>query len=105
MSATITVLRDTAITPAGLVWEDPPAKKNQSGKYAALAAALRERPGQWAVVRTYDTTQSKRAWGFCGSIRVGKLVDLRGGFEAVARTVGSEVRVYARFAPVTEVSA
>lgn len=97
MTATpITVLRDRTPQPAGLVWEEPPTR-TRPGKYAPIAAALRENPGRWAVLRTYPTTQGKRAWGFATAIRQGKFADLRQGFEACARTVDDQVRVYIRY--------
>lgn len=100
-TASITLIRDDQPQrAAGLVWEEPPNKNHRPGKYAAIAAALRERPGQWAVIRTYPAEQSKRGWGFANTIREGKLVDFRHGFESCARTVDGQVRVYVRFAPV-----
>lgn len=101
MSASITVLRDdTTPAPAGLVWENPPAKRPTAGKYAAIAAALRERAGEWAILRAYPRGQQKRGWGFVGGIRTGKLIDFPAGeFEAQARTVDGECRVYVRAVP------
>ena len=97
-NATITLLRDDVPRPAELVWEEPPATHGRPGKYAAIAAALKARPGQWAVLRTYPAHESKRGWGFAGAIRDGKLIDFRDGFEALARTVDGQVRVYVRYA-------
>ncbi|WP_109507309.1 hypothetical protein [Nocardioides speluncae] len=95
--ASITILRDQVAKPAGLVWEDPPAKDSKPGRYAAIAAALRERPNSWAVIRTYPADQGKKGWGFASSIRNGKYLDFRHGFEASARTVDGQVRVYVRY--------
>lgn len=95
--ASITTLRDTQPQPAGLVWENPPAKTGRPGKYAHIAAALRERPGDWAIIRTYPAEQSKRAWGFANTLREGKLIDFRHGYEAAARTIDGQVRVYVRY--------
>lgn len=103
-TASITILRDDQPErAAGLVWETPPDTHHRPGKYATIAAALRERPGQWAVIRTYPSDQAKRGWGFANTIREGKLVDFRDGYEAAARTVEGHVRVYVRYMP-TEVS-
>ena len=58
--------------------------------------ALRERPGQWAVIRTYPTY--KKAGGFAGSIRAGKLVDFRDGtYDVQVHTVDGAARVYVRY--------
>lgn len=103
-TASITILRDTNPAPAGLVWEEPPTQKGRPGKYATIAAALKERPGKWAVLRTYPSEHAKRGWGFANTIREGKLIDFRDGFEAAARTVDGQVRVYVRFQPVAEVT-
>lgn len=104
MSVTpITVLRDTEPAPAGLVWERPPARTRKSGQYAGIAAALKERPGEWAIIRTYPTY--KRAGGFAGAIRAGKLVDFREGrFEVQVHTVDNSARVYVRYQPVATVA-
>lgn len=98
MSTTpITTLRTVSPTPAGLVWENPP-EKTPTGQYADIAAALRDHPSRWALIKTFPTAQAKRGWTFSGAIRTGKLVDFRGGgFEAKARSVDGQVRVYARF--------
>ena len=100
--ATETDLRNEQTpTPAGLVWEEPPTKTGQPGKYAGVAAALQERPGQWAFVRAYPTY--KKAGGFAGAVRTGKLIDFRsGGFECRVVTVDGQARVYIRFQPVAE---
>ncbi|MGH3498213.1 MAG: hypothetical protein ACRDP1_12200 [Nocardioidaceae bacterium] len=104
-TATITILRDDdGPRPAGLVWETPPDTRTKPGKYAAIARALRDHPGEWAILRTYPTG-SRRGWGFAGAIRQGKLADLRSGYEAVARTVDGQIRVYVRYAPPSALAA
>lgn len=104
----ITLHNDQPINAAGLVWEDPPQRK-KTGKYGAITAALRERPGRWAVVRTLDSTDKKQAWSFSNTISSGKLIDFRstdGRFEAVCRSTNGESRVYVRYLPaVVAVSA
>ncbi|GAU66688.1 hypothetical protein SSP35_03_03360 [Streptomyces sp. NBRC 110611] len=61
------------------------------------ARQLRERPGEWAVVRRTET--SDQAGAAAQAIRDGRLRAYRptGAFEATARTVVGEHRVYARY--------
>ncbi|MBF6358135.1 hypothetical protein IU449_26930 [Nocardia higoensis] len=66
--------------------ELPPEKPQESGRaeYRAFAAALRERPGEWAKwpVPIKDTT----ARGYASQIRGGMIAAFRGGqFDAVFR--------------------
>ncbi|WP_293783610.1 hypothetical protein [uncultured Aeromicrobium sp.] len=95
-AAPITVLRPRDVSPAGLVFEEPPARTNV-GRYAEIAAALRERPGRWAVVKTWPAERKKAAWSFASHVNSGKLADMRGGFEATARTIDGQTRVYVRY--------
>ena len=87
------------LNPAEIVWEDPPARRRRGGtaRYTQAAAALRANPNQWAVIRRWPKEHIGRAGNFATSIKKDVLVDFRGGFEAIARTVGDEARVYARF--------
>lgn len=95
--ATITTLTGRNPQPAGLVWEEPPLRNAVAGRYAEIVAALRANPGKWAVVRTYPPERKKAGWSFVGTITSGRLLDFRGGtFEACARTVDGQVRVYVR---------
>lgn len=61
------------------------------------AAALRERPGEWAFVRTAASHSAAK----CGAYQIaaGNLHSYqpRGHFEAAARTVDGEHRIYVRF--------
>lgn len=99
-TTTITTLRDTTPTPDGLLWENPPTLNQRPGKYSGLAAALRENPSKWAMVRQCPT--HKTAAGFAQNIRSGKFVDFRdGNYEAVVRTVDGSARVYVRYLPTT----
>lgn len=88
--------------PAGLVWEEPPARIQRS-PYDEIAAALRTNPGRWAVIHTLPLTDKKAAWRRASAINQGKPAGLRptlaGQFEAVARTTDTDVRVYARYIP------
>ncbi len=77
-------------------WEEPPGiKGGPVHDWAAIAAALRSRPGQWAVVAVCrnQATAGSTAQG----VRRGKYEVLGPGFEAKARTVDGEPRVYARY--------
>ncbi|MFF5471067.1 hypothetical protein [Streptomyces achromogenes] len=87
-----------------LKWEEPPARKRHggrpygTGKHAEIAARLKSRPGQWAVVGTYKSTSI--AASMARSIRAGVNMSAytpAGTFEAKARTVVGEHRVYARY--------
>jgi hypothetical protein len=64
---------------------------------AADAAALRERPDEWAHVTTKPSHAS--AVSFAHQIRNGITAAYRpaGSYEAMKRTVESEHRVYARY--------
>lgn len=103
MSSLITLHTNQPVNPAELVWENPP-ERTSTGKYAAVARALRAHPGQWAVVRTLDTAHKKAGWSFSNGINTGtKLADFRadesGRFEARCRTVSGETRIYVRYVP------
>lgn len=64
--------------------ELPPDGRGERWSQAA-AAALRERPGEWALVHTMESTNN--AGSTAGKIRKGMLRDWQpfGAFEAVAR--------------------
>ena len=94
--------QDRPVTAANVVWENPPSLANRAGKYADFTQALRENPGQWAVITTLGPTEKRRAWGMSNSINAAKLVDFRddqGRFEATCRSGNSETRVYVRYLP------
>ncbi|WP_157868857.1 hypothetical protein [Streptomyces atriruber] len=61
------------------------------------AAALKQRPGQWGIVGTYKNIGSASGVGI--RIKRGATAAYRpaGAFEAVARTVHGEARLYARY--------
>jgi hypothetical protein len=69
----------------------------QRHEHYKAAAALRERPGEWAMVRTAATSNAARS--AASQIREGRLTAYRpaGEFDATSRTVGGEFRVYARY--------
>ena len=82
-----------------VVWEDPPGARSRDGmvSHHKAAAILRTKPGRWGIVATYDhaTTTASTA----GVIRSGRTGAWRpaGHYEAMARTVSGEHRVYARY--------
>lgn len=96
-TAPITLIRTHDDRTAGLIWEEPPTRQSTS-KYDAIAAALKAKPGQWAIFKTYPAEQKSRAWGWVTRIHSGKTAAFpRGKFEARSATVGDEARVYVRF--------
>lgn len=92
----VTLHSDKPVTPANLVWQNPPEKPRR-GRHAEFAEALRSRPGQWAVFATFDPTRKKSGWAASNCINSGKLVDFpKGEFQAVTRSVDGVTRVYVR---------
>ena len=77
-------------------WEAPPKRAVPTGKYEAIAKALKANPGQWAII-------SENAPGsYAVSIKRGLLVGFTpaGSFEATTRrnsTRNKRVTVYARY--------
>lgn len=57
-----------------------------------IAAALTRRRCEWAIVARHD--RAARAAAHVGRITAGR--EYGGGYEAVARRIGNEHRVYAR---------
>ncbi len=86
---------------APLKWGDPPKGITTREANNAIAAQLRSRPGEWALIRVYDEDQRHLAYGYAQSIRDGRTVAFRTGtFEAVGRRISdSKGRsgVWARF--------
>lgn len=82
-----------------IVWEEPPSWSGGKGQFdwAAVAALLRRRPKEWAIVRVM--ADSMRSTQTAHYIKSGKLAAFRpaGDFEARARCVDGEYRVYARY--------
>jgi hypothetical protein len=81
-----------------LVWEEPPARTSRTATrdHAAIAAQLKSRPGQWAVIEAGERNNMNNV---AMRIKRGDLPAYRpaGAFEAVTRTKDGEVRVYARY--------
>lgn len=67
------------------------------GEHAEIAAKLRERPSEWAPIGTFETARAAGSLAY--AIRKGRLSAYlpEGAFEASARTVGEEHRLYVRF--------
>ncbi|WP_030777270.1 hypothetical protein [Streptomyces sp. NRRL S-920] len=61
------------------------------------AAALKQRPGQWGIVGTYKSIGSASGAGLRIKQGIAAAYRPAGAFEAVARTVHGEARLYARF--------
>lgn len=80
-------------------FEEPPAdgRAGRGYDHGAAAAAMRERPGAWALIRTTQTSQAARS--AANLIRNGRLAAYlpAGSFEAMSRTVNGEFRIYARY--------
>jgi hypothetical protein len=86
-----------------LKFEPPPAKVRKTwGRHYLIAHKLRAKPGEWAVVGAYGGAES--AGATARHIQHGRLEAYRpaGSFEATARTVDGEDRVYARFVGETD---
>lgn len=88
-----------------LTFEDPPEttrKAGRKGMHKEAAEELRSRPGEWAIVSAYATGTSAAAMArhiMSGAVSAYKPA---GSFQATARTVGGEARVYARFVGESE---
>lgn len=77
-----------------IVWKEPPPKTTRS-KWADLLAPLRERPGEWAMVRA-DTPAKVSGL----RQRLVKTASVRGQFELRAHKVSDELaELYVRFNP------
>ncbi|MGW1998390.1 hypothetical protein [Embleya sp. NPDC001921] len=78
-------------------FEEPPASKRSSNPTIAIAAALKARPNEWAIVHV--AAASALANNKATQIRAGRARAFTpaGAFEAKTRVVDGEYRVYARF--------
>lgn len=75
---------------------EEPAHDAYRQSVAAFTAALRNKPGQWALFGKYTTAGSMRQGAY--EIRHGIRPHFQGGgFQAEARTMLGEFRVYARY--------
>jgi hypothetical protein len=84
---------------SALKFEGPPPSKFTSprGHHTEAAKELKERPGEWAIVGVYAHSGSSSA--VARQLRAGLIPAYApaGTFEAMARTIDGEARVYARF--------
>ncbi|MFE0101193.1 hypothetical protein [Streptomyces sp. NPDC059009] len=82
-----------------LRFEEPPPRTWRQGRvdHRAAAAALRKRPGEWAMVGTYASANA--ACGAAHRIKTGtyRAYVPTGTFEATTRTVDGEARLYVRY--------
>ncbi|CAL9367911.1 hypothetical protein [Streptomyces sp. enrichment culture] len=84
-------------------FEEPPAPKQRPrGDQTKAAQALKERPGEWGMVTVCRNGGSSSS--MARAIRKGasRTWQPAGDFEAVARKVDGEYRVYARYMPDPE---
>lgn len=86
-------------------WEAPPPPARggrgrpagaESSRYSAIAIALRERPGEWALVEEAERASNT---GLATKIQLGSMLCFTpaGDFEAVTRQRGRLFRTYARY--------
>lgn len=75
----------------------PAPQKRRWGINTTIAATLREHPGEWAHIDTKGTRGSAISTAY--AIRNGRLraYTPTGHYEATARTINGEFRVYARY--------
>jgi hypothetical protein len=82
-----------------IVWEDPPegrGPETRLTKWAIIGAALRSRPGEWALVEVKPSAAI--ASSVARNIRLGLVrVGQPGEFDATSRNIDGEFRVYARY--------
>jgi hypothetical protein len=79
-----------------LQWEAPPPRPDRQNRdWPAIATALKGRPGDWLVAATCPTVNTAAV--IAHHVRAGKYPAVAEGFEAVARTVYGEHRVYVRY--------
>lgn len=78
----------------------PPERKRGSiedQSHQPIAEALKERAGEWAVVRVSKTASAASSAANYIRNAKGSAYGPAGSFEAVSRKVDGEFRVYARF--------
>ena len=78
-------------------WEEPPRQtQGPVHNWAAIAAALQARPGEWALIAVCETRAT--AGTTAKYVRESFYEPLKTGqYEAKSRTVDGEFRVYARY--------
>ncbi|MFF9268597.1 hypothetical protein [Streptomyces rochei] len=81
-------------------FEEPPAPRyGRPSSHTEAAAKLRENPGKWGMVTICSTSGSSSSSARAIRKGVTKTWQPAGDFEAVARKVDGEHRVYARYMP------
>lgn len=78
-------------------WEPPPAERTKPRRIAqweGVAADLRERPGEWALIAT--GVEHANTAGQINAARI-RCFAPAGAFEAQRQLVDGEIRVYARY--------
>jgi hypothetical protein len=83
-----------------LRWEEPSnIKQVKTARHAAIAAALKERRGEWAVIAEGITRG--QATGWASNVSAGRFLSYqpKGAFEALSRKNGDDAsyKVYARY--------
>ena len=81
-----------------VIWEDPPGPlRTGSVSHLGVAQELRDNPGRWGIVKVHGKAQDSSS--MANTIRKGVTGAWKpaGAFEAAARTVNGEHRVYARY--------
>lgn len=87
-------------------FEEPPAPfQKPRGDQAKAAKALMERPGEWGMVTVCRSGGSSSSMARAIRKGVSKTWQPAGDFEALARKVNGEYRVYARYMPDPDRSA
>lgn len=83
----------------GLVFEDPPPSRQHGPRtnHAHVAAALKAQPGRWAVVSVHGSPPAANTAACRIKSALTAAYQPARSFEAVARTVDGECRVYARY--------
>jgi hypothetical protein len=88
----------------GLIWKDPPEDRRPTYRvYETEAQQLRDSPGTFAVISTFELNKSAAARGLVSQIRSGRLAVFRpaGVFEAESHQENINgrdvVAVYARY--------
>ncbi len=82
-----------------LHFEDPPPSRQYAGRidHAAAVAELKAQPGRWAVISKHRTAAAANT--AAGRVKHGfpAVYKPAGAFDAVARTVKGEHRMYAKY--------
>lgn len=80
----------------GLRFEELPDRTGYASKWRTISGELRARPGEWAVVAVVG--DAGKSGTTAAAVKRGVYAGMpKGEFEATARTVNGEHRVYARY--------